>query len=962
MIKKTIVIASTIMTAFIINACTMPSSLIVKGKPKVSAPVKVNTGDFNDLLMDTLKEAFNSGEEGGEEERKINILDYTSFYTGTGKDKKNIQAFLLHMPIIEKDLNLNEHFSKFEEFEGSLDNMVSPDVLDEINEGFSIGDLSSINGSFAESTIPMQLGGVFDTVTKEINDKFTGQALTVDVPITGSSLDTAPPTFGKDISLTVLDTVTFGEGELSAIVRIKPAPGFDLNGVDISFKNLKIDDSEHPAIPGLDSDTNSPDIQLTEIYPEKTVIFDLTDQTLNSDFTITIEYKEDKSTGNPLPPYPFKTVILEVIPVGLNYIKYRGITNANISDTTIPIENPMTIPMELEDDSFVHAVIKTGRLEFEIIVPDDPNIVGASWVTGLDNTSIRPDLRVIQGHSAADPDGTIWPGLNKSNSVVPDTPEPWEYKDEEDNLAGKHINTNEIEVQKDGYIIVDEALISFWLNDDDMDTGSIEITIQPKLNIQSFEVVHVNIGDEINDKIPAIDPFPLGEDTEIIKEIEFNEVGVNITFGQVDIPGMEIRISIPELGVNAGSTPIYHDIVSNGNIVFLNNTPGNKLILKDDDNNTVTENLSISFDIRPKGNKKVLAIPNLNIAEGDIVLKFEIEKIEPIFGWKHAILDLSSVMGDFGGTYPPIEKDPLDLSGFTQYLKGFKFSGLDAQLYLRGPSLMFEFTPDMEAVVEYTNSNGETGIEELLPDNFTMKSSAKFDLDPLNTGTYSGNLPSGGIHVNKFAAILEKGMEKIRVNYDIKMSEVKITPKMLEYEDNDNPVEADILVMIPMLLTAGPDGAQVILPSLFNEGQTDILDRDKAEEPFSIDFIKKLKMKVSLTENLFTGGEIYLDDTNINPDGRRIPFALGGKSLNLEFKKDDLDYINRTIPYLPDIGIHFNKGEQLQLVRNLGIAKIEFEADIEYKIENLDELFKGSQNSLPDDQQDSGVTDSGVTK
>ena len=394
---------------------------------------------------------------------------------------------------------------------------------------------------------------------------------------------------------------------------------------------------------------------------------------------------------------------------------------------------------------------------------------------------------------------------------------------------------------------------------------------------------------------------------------------------------MEIMISIPDLEINLGET--YKEIQSGSELDFINNTSGFILNLRDEHGTVLINELNIDFKIRPKDNKKVLSIPNLTITD-ETKVRFEIQEIEFIYDWEEAILDLSST-GFVEDYFPKEDQDPIDLSMVTTYLKGFEFTGMEILLYLRGPSILFELDPDMDMNMIYTDSDGYEITESLLPDNFSMTPSAPFNLDPNNTGKYSGDLPAGGISITKLTKVLEKDITSLRFHYDIGINHVRVTPDMLDDIDTESNVNVEILILIPLLLTAGPEGADIVLPDMF-EGQTDFLDRD-GQDGMSLDFIKKLDMKVTLTDNLFSGGEMYLDD-----GVRRIKFPLGGKSLGLTFSKDDLNYINNTIPYLPEIGFHFSKGQAVQVVRNIGLAKISFEAEVEYKMDVKDLL--GGEN------------------
>jgi hypothetical protein len=312
----------------------------------------------------------------------------------------------------------------------------------------------------------------------------------------------------------------------------------------------------------------------------------------------------------------------------------------------------------------------------------------------------------------------------------------------------------------------------------------------------------------------------------------------------------------------------------------------------------------------------------------NITLVIEVLDVEFVYDWERAILDLSS-LGAVENYYP--EADGIDLSPFSQYYKGFLFNNIETWQYIRGPSILFDIAPTVEMQIVYTDRNGIQVREDLLGPNFALVNSAPFDLDPGNTGTYSGNLPPGGIFIENFNAMLNADASDLQFCYRIGIEdEVTITPDVLENIELDTLVSMEIIILAPLMLTAGPSGADFTFPDLF-AGKTDFMDRDISSDKLPMDFLKKLSVNVALNNEMFTGGQIYLDDGS-----RRILFPLGGKSIGVAVTAEDLEYINNTIPYKPEIGVAFAAGDTVQIQRNAGTIKIDFEAEIEYKLDLTD--------------------------
>lgn len=897
--KKTLVLLCTVAVALAFHACTLPTSVIIKGKPKISLPAKINAQDFNELILETIKSST--------QDQDMKVLDYTSFFA----NGKNIQAFLIQFPIIaDYDLGLGDEITKIKDFEIELDK-------NDLNQDFDIGDLGNLNDAIAPiEDYEVKLTELFGTIEDIINNGFIGQS-SVSAPFvvgSGADVDDFPDFGGTSLSLSRVEMVEFSEGTFEAFIRILPGP--NVPGTDITFSNLRIYDGFHPAIYYEDSMGMPKDVHLTASYLEEAIIFDLAGKKLNKNFGVYIHYKDDNSTGTA------REIELEIEPFVVDNIKIRSMIGAQIDSSAVETEEQI-IPIDFPHGGFVHAEIERGTLEFEVDFPSIENgddlSTSPSWFSGF---TAYPKLKIIQDHSDPDSDGTIWPGINKSNSLLPATPDPWDFNGFSNSLNGKHINTKDIVILDTSEIELSSPYASFWLNDTDLSNEKIFITIHPKLHIDSFEWVHADIGTDLAANVPVVPPVPLGGAATYLKSITFNEVGPIFSFGKVDIPDLEIMLSIPDLDINPSKT--YKPVVPNMQLDFINNNPGYTLMVRDSMGIQLISDLNVEFDIRPIGGKNVIAFQGLS--PSNTILKIEVTDVEFIYDWDHAVLDLSSIAA-VDNYYPNIGEDPVDMSAMYQYLEGWEFAHLKAWLYVNGPSILFDLDPQIDIQIHYTDSGGDPAIEDLLGSNFSPIRSPPLNLDPANTGTYTGNLPQGGAPIENIHLALENNAEDLRFYYSISLEdEVIVYPAMMENIDVDTKVDAEILVLFPLLITAGPNGADIKMPDMF-EGKADILNRDQSSEPLSLDFIKKLSLKVALNDDIFTGGNIFLDDGQ-----RRIEFPLGNKSLKLAIAGDDLDYINNTIPYKPEIGVNFAPGTRVQIARNIGTIKVDIDAELKYEL------------------------------
>ena len=902
--KKVFVILGAIAAALAFHACALPETVIIKGKPKISLPTKIRAEDFNDTLVDVIKKEANNDE--------ITILNYTGFYDN---NNKNIQAFLIQLPVIQDNEvgNIGDQVGQLKNINFNLE-------PEDLSQDFDVGDLKKLNDPVdLIENVELDLSGMFQEMEDSINEGFVDQTgLSTPFLITGAGDLGDLPEFGDQIiSLSILDTVEFGAGIFYAKIRIS---GPNIPGVDITFSNLKLRDNEGHTIEGVDTITGLPDVNLTDTDPERSVKFDLAGSEINKEFGLYISFKNDLSEGAPFYILP-RSITVEMIPDKIEQLVFKKMTGINMKPSKLET-GVHNVPIDFPMGNFVHAQIKQGTLDFELNLPSQPNSSGDSWFSNFDMT---PALKILQEHSDLDADGGIWPGLNNSNSTVPALPDPWDYFEAQNNLNGKHINTKDVVVLDTSRIILSSAgTASFWLNDADMSSKKVITSIQPLLQIDSFSWVHAEIGNDI--VIPSVKPVSLGGTDKYLKLIELNEVGPNISFGQVDIPGLEIMLSIPELGINNNPIKDYKEMVSNTTLNFINNTPYT-LNLKNNNGDTLISSLNIEVDIRIAGNKKVIGLPDLNPSETKF--KIQVLDVDFKFDWARALLSLKSV-GAIENYYPSQDQDPVDLSIVHQNFTGFNFNNIDALLYINGPSILFDLNPKLNMFIHYIDKNSAKAIDDLLEDNTSLINANLFNLDPDNTGSYSGSMPPGGIQMINLNTMLEKEPTDVYFHYQIELSdEAYITPKMLENDDFDKKLNADILVLVPFQLTAGANGGDIKIPDMiFEEGKNDILDRDKSANPLPLDFIKKLTLQIAVTDDIFVGGNFYLDDGN-----KRFEYPFKSKSVGLSISGDNLKYINNTIPYLPKMGFHFAPGEMVQIVRNMATIKIDINTEIEYKID-----------------------------
>jgi hypothetical protein len=110
---------------------------------------------------------------------------------------------------------------------------------------------------------------------------------------------------------------------------------------------------------------------------------------------------------------------------------------------------------------------------------------------------------------------------------------------------------------------------------------------------------------------------------------------------------------------------------------------------------------------------------------------------------------------------------------------------------------------------------------------------------------------------------------------------------------------------------------------MFEDGK-DLFNR-KAGEGSMLDMMKSIRLEVNLNGDAFMGGKLRM--TGISTEQ-----PLEKKSIVLNLKKDDMEYIKKTVPFSPAIGIWFKAGEVLSIPRGLGTTSLTFNAEIDYRV------------------------------
>jgi len=949
-----------VIIAMCFHACdfAIPEEVEIRVNPDSSLPLN---GKMSDILLSQLQDAVKKVDG-------VSVYQYSD-YKPDGKNE--IMTFLLKYNILE-----GWPLDFFDEFQHVLDEFKIDLEDTDFDQKIKLDQLSHITDGIEPMTAKIDLSDILEgaekSLTFDLEDAENGSddiQKIIPIPLGIGNLEVLKDKYEFTITMNKFDTVTFANGILTITLELRekklepPLP--ELNGVNFSFNETYLEyelaGETYKIYGGLQDDPGSV-VNFTDGNLLKDIEYKLNDpydpkgKTIPKSFKIVIKGITD-ATASPqnaemvvyhcevLQPHPDDN-----LPIIKGVEGYR--VNPDDEDFTFEIEDD--IAMNYEGDEFVHAQIRKGSLTFKIDLPprNDNSENDETWITLADNNKVSQDLdKDISIHQLIKTeDGEDYWGLSEiTTSSTGDEGEadnPLVYKGATDGeLSGKHINLSDINIK--GTIKIPEGYISFMLKEEDLAEQTFDLKIEPVIEIEILEKIHIRPG---NIFPPMTKNFPLGNAVKYINEIHFDEVGVEFQFKQVDIAGLQIMVTEPNLKINPDKTPYPIPEWKPGPgknpstpIRFFNDEEKKILKLKDADSILVDElNLTVEITGNTTGTiMEITSVNGIDISEPESFLRIEMEKPKLYFkdSWSIAYLGLDT-LDNTSGSFPEEDEDPINLVSMLEMVKDFKINNIKSYLYIDAPQRFIHLEPEITMVAK----DGEDGEPYDLFFN-EGKTKVEIDKDKIynipeldkdGSGKYSGKLPDG-IEVN-FQSIMDDLPEDLRIFYNFGFSEegIPITREFMENGVPDEKVDIAIVVVVPMTLIAREDDAKIEIPNMLT-GE-DIFERKKEGEdgPY-LGYINSLTLNVEFNGNIFNGGQLYmkrdLGNDEKEADGEELLiFDLTGKSLKIPIKGAMLETIRNTYPYkIAEMGIRVKKaGKGIEMPNNLAITKIEFDADVTF--------------------------------
>jgi len=943
--RKLIALTFFVIIAFCFHACDIafPKEVVVKVNPELGLPIN---GELNEMLWEMIQNAI----------KGIDGADLYQ-YTGYKIDKNEVMTFLLQYNILQ-----DEPLEFYDQFEDILDKFDIELDTDEMYQEIPLEQLSKISEAVEPMPIEVDLTDVLESAENSLTFDLStaGENVHAIVPVLLGLGDlTSDEKHSFDIKMIKFETVTFVNGIFTIHLELQPeSETKPLNGVDFSIGEVYIefDDQVIEKMGGP--------VLFTDDIGRNDIEFDVSGKTIPDVFKIYIADIHDSSALDYSEGYPMPQAANLVIdeckvelPAELQNADppnpmIKGVTGYVVKDGDFDFDvEENNINLAFEGDEFVHTQIRSGSIIFNIALPNDKS-GDKTWIT-LENDFSNDIIKEIYLHQEPSfEDGQYYSGLSAKTVNSGDDTDPWPYTEVagiNGNLSGKHINKNEIKVlgivegvpvtqdQIISKIKIPEGKISFNLSGEDLLDKKIDLEIIPDIDITHLDVVHIRPRDIFP---PMSKNIPLDEAAQSLREVHFNKLGIELQFGRVDISGLQIMVSEPNLGINPNREFKPIPLRKEGQpktapVAFFNETSEKILVLKDINGELIELNLEV--EIKGDTTGEIMELTDVPVLE-DGALVLEIESYEMYFkeNWDIAILDLASMEVPMSGSFPKEGEDPMNLASMLDMLEGFTVNGIESYLYIDAPDKFFNLNPDIIMKAR----DGVDGKEyDLFEGDIVLKKHPIPNLNKDGDKKFSGALPDG-IYVN-FQEIMDDLPKDLRITYDIVFEDgIEITPEFMEtVEGETEKLNVVIVVVVPMNLKAGPDGSIFELPNMFEKNKDAFGRTEQGDDGPYLGYINSLTLNVEFNDTIFKDGTLFmkrgLENDEKEEDGKELlSFDLKGKSLKIPIKGDKLEAIRNTYPYnIVEMGIRFPPSTELQIPSDLAIRRIEFDADITFGFE-----------------------------
>ena len=883
---------------------TMPKKITIQADPVIQASLgKIETSLTDYFSVEKIKELMGENEN-------FSIYDYKH---DKNDDTLRFLAQIDYSMEIE-GLDVEGNLKELESLEpisfGYEEDGVTPSVLfsiPEINQTIDIDPISLELTDNITDSIKDFSSITFQGIQPGMIQNLENQNIPYPIELCDDEFDTV--TFGNGTSLEIgFEQITGSSITTAKINKISIYKAQDIIGM--SVKDF-IDGGNSLDILSLTSANLNNPIATTTIQTNLIAgtnlssSLDLSNKTLPKDICIVLNVSFEGGNEN-------EAVTINTTNSQFSNVRFKKITGFNTINP-ISVDFPQIDSINLVDsvEGLKGATIEEGEISFS-----------------FDNlpSGITPTTKLNFVQADTEYNSVTYQGLNISDKKV---------ENNKISLAGKSLNTKPINISGNLQI---EAV------DADIDLTQ-ELKVSTGVKIEKFASISMEDSIIPQDVLSQTYSYSLASIAEYVNKIKFNEVGLALKLCNGLPFDATMNVTSNFLGLNNKSETFSRNQTElpTEATKIVAGSPDAPLI-KDIDNTTKFD-LEINMEM-PSSNG-VITIPNV---ETGTDYKFY-GQAELIIDWYSVNFILPDDYSGFKGSFPGEDEEPIDLSSLTNILgEDITLSGIKPYLYISSPLLIEGGAlegAELQTVLKTSYTKDENTIQKYLVGSETTSEVLEVvdypKLTPDENLLVVGALPTPSLEIEGLTDALLSGGKDLKIEYDVKLSGstggvdlssgIEIEKTSMDDLSQSSEIKIGILIDLPIIFTVKQNEkgyASFDIMSLINkseetaeetdspdpnentenpeeEKESDLFGREEGSEIEGLstvfDFVDNASIKLKYKNNTGIVLNLVMEDTNNENQkfSRIVNLDKGESEIELNFTKEDAEYIQKTVPFYPDI-------------------------------------------------------------
>jgi hypothetical protein len=262
----------------------------------------------------------------------------------------------------------------------------------------------------------------------------------------------------------------------------------------------------------------------------------------------------------------------------------------------------------------------------------------------------------------------------------------------------------------------------------------------------------------------------------------------------------------------------------------------------------------------------------------------------------------------------------IEMDNFSDFMEGFAFNSLDPRIYTDGTPIIDKLIVDIwllddggNKLTRLTQKTGISGFD------------TAWDVCPWL------QMPPHGEEID---GVEEKmnAQENLYFIYEVSLDQSTTLRQLRDWKENSQ-IRSELVIWFPFNFTAGPDGADFNVPEIFTIGDDIFGRQENNEDSFAVEFAKSIismEMIITMNINPFQEGTLFVESWNNGVKQVSIPFELGEKTFDMHFADKEMEDVNNTIPFVPQLRVHYYEDDVLMIPRIFKTTELLFKAVIDY--------------------------------